>query len=93
MSKKNRSVYDYCNNLANQINFLATIYSAIISEEVGDDENNLESDSNINVEDVFDRSSNEFLKNSKHRRIRKKIKKRKTNKKYLWYKIIISIFY
>ena len=29
---------NYCNNLANQFNFLATIYTAIISQEIEDDE-------------------------------------------------------
>ncbi|SCI13416.1 MULTISPECIES: hypothetical protein [unclassified Romboutsia] len=32
------NINKYCNNLSNQINFLATIYASIISEEIEDDE-------------------------------------------------------
>lgn len=106
---------NYCNNLANQFNFLATIYTAIISQEIEDDEvlgllgsflivlgeqvsfasetrifcksqleeeeNNLEADTNIAVEDIFDRSTSKSKPKSRYRKIRKRIKKRKTNKK------------
>ncbi len=106
---------NYCNNLANQFNFLATIYTAIISQEIEDDEvlgllgsflivlgeqvsfasetrifcksqfeeeeNNLEADTNIAVEDIFDRSASKSKPKSRYRKIHKRIKKRKTNKK------------
>lgn len=32
------NINNYCNNLSNQLNFLATIYTSIISEEIEDDE-------------------------------------------------------
>lgn len=102
---------NYCNNLANQFNFLATIYTAIISQEIEDDEvlgllgsflivlgeqvsfasetrifcksqleeeeNNLEADTNIAVEDIFDRSTSKSKPKSRYRKIRKRIKKEK----------------
>lgn len=113
---KNTDINSYCNNLANQYLFLATIYSAIISEEIEDDEvlgllgsflivlgeqvafasetrifcksqfeengseNNIEADTNVEIEDIFDRSLSKKIQKSKYRKIRRKIRKRKSSK-------------
>ena len=109
-------ISNYCNNLANQFNFLAAIYTAIISQEIEDDEvlgllgsflivlgeqvslasetrifcksqfedgeeNNLESDTNIAVEDIFDRGISKNIPKPKYRKIRKKIRKKKRTKR------------